>query len=84
MAVHKQRSHQSKKLIELKSKIDWIIPSLGNGIDKRIEGIAQLFEIQLKSIIERPNINQKIFERKQPSKVMHRLKNEPSKYLYLL
>ena len=35
-----QRCHQSNKILELRTKIDWLLPQIGNNTDNLIKGIA--------------------------------------------
>ncbi len=43
MAIQKQRCHQSNRMIELRSKIDWLVPYVGCNTDKLVDGIAKLY-----------------------------------------
>eukprot|EP00794_Sanderia_malayensis_P004287 gene4287-4856_t len=72
-------------MIVLRSKIDWLVPYVGNGTDKLLDGIVKLyFENNTSMLLRDPRSISNYFQRNQKSKVVHRIKNENVKYDYLL
>ena len=43
MDVQKQRCHQSNPIMELRAKINWLLPHVGNHTERLVEGIANKF-----------------------------------------
>ena len=85
MDAQRQRCHQSNEIMELRTKIDWLVPSIGNNTDNLVEGIAQKYlEIHSSPLLQDPRSIKNYFQRKNQSKVVHRIKNMPVKYPYLL
>ena len=85
MDTQRQRCHQSNKIMELRTKIDWLVPYIGNCTDNLIEGIAQKYLQRHSSpLLRDPRSIRNFFKRGRKSKVIHRIKNMPVKYPYLL
>ena len=85
MDAQRQRCHQSNEIMELRTKIDWLVPCIGNNTDSLVEGIAQKYlEIHSSPLLQDPRSIKNYFQRKNQSKVVHRIKNMPVKYPYLL
>ncbi len=85
MDTQRQRCHQSNKIMELRTKIDWLLPCIGNNTDNLIEGIAKKYlERHSSPLLRDPRSIRNFFQRGRNSKVNHRIKNMPVKYPYLL
>ncbi len=85
MSIQKQRCHESNKIIDLRTKIDWLLPYVGNCSDNLVEGIAKKFlENHSSPLLRDPRAIDSYFKRNKKSKVVHRIANEPVKYKYLL
>ena len=85
MAIQKQRCHRSNRMIELRSKIDWLVPYVGCNTDKLVDGIAKLYlEKHTSPLLKDPRSISSYFKRNQKSKVVHRMKNAAVKYDYSL
>ena len=85
MSIQKQRCHQSNKVIELRTKIDWLLPYVGNCTDNIVAGIARKYlDNNSSPLLRDPKAIDSYFKRNEQSKVVHRIANEPIKYKYLL
>jgi hypothetical protein len=49
--------------LELRTKLDWLLPHIGNNTDNLVEGIAQKKEPQF-TYASRPKVNQELFDKK--------------------
>lgn len=85
MDTQPQQCHQSNKIMELRTKIDWLVPYIGNNTDNLVEGIAeQYLQRHSSPLLRDPRSIKNFFKRDRKSKVIHRIKNMPVKYPYLL
>ena len=85
MGTQKQRCHQSNDIMDLRTKIDWLLPYVGNQTDHLVEGIAKKFlESHSSPLLRDPRSIENYFKRNRKSKVVHRITNESVKYPYLL
>ncbi len=85
MGTQKQRCHQSNNIMDLRTKIDWLLPYVGNQTDPLVEGIAKKFlESHNSPLLRDPRSIENYFKRNRKSKVIHRIANESVKYPYLL
>jgi hypothetical protein len=71
--------------LELRTKLDWLLPHIGNNTDNLVEGIAQKYlESHNSPMLHDPRSIRNYLIRNNQSKVIHRIKNIPPKYPYLL
>ncbi len=85
MDTQRQRCHQSNKILELRTKLDWLLPQIGNNTDNLVEGIARKYlDSHNSPMLRDPRSIRNYFRRNNQSKVIHRIKNMPPKYPYLL
>ena len=85
MDTQRQRCHQSNRIMELRTKIEWLLPPVGNHSEQLIEGIAAKFlENHRSPLLRDARSIAKYFRRNMKSKVVHKMTNANVKYTYLL
>lgn len=85
MDAQKQRCHQSNRIMELRAKIDWLLPHVGNHKERLVEGIAKKFlENHRSPLLKDSRSIAKYFRRNRQSKVIYRIANSCVKYPHLL
>ena len=85
MDTQRQRCHQSNLILELRTKLVWLLPHIGNNTDNLVECIAQKYlESHNSPMLCDPRSIRNHLIRNNQSKVIHRIKNMPPKYPYLL
>ena len=85
MDTQRQRCHQSNLILELRTKLVWLFRHIGNNTDNLVECIAQKYlESHNSPMLCDPRSIRNHLIRNNQSKVIHRIKNMPPKYPYLL
>ncbi len=81
MGIQKHRCHQSNQIIELRTKLDWLLPFVGNCTENVVGGIAKKFlENHSTPLLRDPRSIDNYFKRSSKSKVVHRITEKPVKY----